>query len=127
MVEIQLPTGAELEPAARALLEARGHVDVLDGSVRVALGPLGVGRRVLLPLRARLSVAGTLRGLGVSVYDARALGERERAAMLPSRELEVATSGPEPLLPELDAVAPPDPVPLPIDPLPIRLGEAALR
>ncbi|MGE0790818.1 MAG: MG2 domain-containing protein [Sandaracinaceae bacterium] len=87
IVEIELPTGAELTAAANESLGARtergGGVLTLHLS---AMRP-GNERRIALPLR--WSVAGTLRGLGVSAY---ARERPDAVSLLAPRSLSIEES-----------------------------------
>lgn len=69
VVEITLPTGAELTAAALARMRSYARsVDASASLLRVVLEPLAPGaeRRVVLPIR--WSVAGTLAGIGAAAY-----------------------------------------------------------
>jgi hypothetical protein len=122
IVDIQLPSGAELDIGARALLTRAGSVSITDDGVRIALSAMRVGGSVRIPLRVRSSLAGSLRGLGVTVRDAR--GDDGRVAVLPSRAVEIPEAGPEPAFDEPAPSPAPPPVPLPSDPMPRALVES---
>ncbi len=124
VITIQLPSGAELDTEARRLLGRHGTLSHTDDGVRLRLPPLRVGEEVRIVLRARWTLAGTLRGLGVTVSDER--GEAERVAVIASRSIEIPEEGDEPELDPRDRMRPPTapaPVPLPIDPLPRALSD----
>lgn len=89
VVEVDLPTGAELTEASRTLVAGRcGCRPDRSGDVLTLALPLllpGAERRIPLPLR--WSVGGRLPGLGVVAW---ADGRDERASVLPPREVSVA-------------------------------------
>lgn len=122
ILDIQLPSGAELDVGARQLLARSGRLTTTEDGVHLALPPLRVGARLRIPLRIRSSLAGSLRGLGAVLRDAR--GEEERVAVLPSRALVIEESGPEPTFEDEGPASEPAPVPLPRDPLPMPLVES---
>jgi len=64
IVEVQLPTGAELPPTALAELGVR--VERLDDLLTLHLPAMRPGNERRIPLHLRWSVAGELRGLGLS-------------------------------------------------------------
>jgi hypothetical protein len=118
VVEVELPSGAELdEPTREALadlLRADAHQE--GRTLVLPLKPLAPGGWVRLPLPARWSVGGTLRGLGAVAYDA--LGP-DRAgvlpvAVLPSRGVEIPDEGSQPEPPDAEASEPPRPIPPPL-------------
>jgi hypothetical protein len=124
VIDIQLPSGAELDIEARRLLMRHGTLSNTIDGVRLHLSPLRVGAEVRIVLRARWTLAGSLRGLGVTLSDER--GEADRVSVLASRAVEIPEDGPEPELEPRDLLRPvsaPAPVPLPIDPLPRALAE----
>jgi hypothetical protein len=126
IVEIQLPAGAELdEPTREGLASVTAAAPALDGNVlRLELRPLAPGAALTLPIRVRWSLGGSFRGLGVAVYDDAAGGSGPPpTAVLPSRAVEIADTGPEPTPLESDLPGPPEPVPPPIVPLPRPLSE----
>lgn len=85
VLEIELPTGAELTEADRLRMGARA-VERGEGVLTLRLPPLRPGneRRIRLPLR--WSVAGRLRGLGVVGY---ADDRPEDVTVLAPRELAI--------------------------------------
>jgi hypothetical protein len=92
VVELDLPAGAELDEAARAEL-ARYTVRspiVAARTLTLRLRPLRPGGVVRLPLALRWSVAGALRGLGVSAY---ASDSPQAATVLPSRAVVISEGG----------------------------------
>lgn len=97
-IDLQLPTGAELDVEARALLGRAGRVETTPDGVRITLRPIRVGGVVRIALRARWSLAGSLRGLGVVLRDGRA--EPDRVAVLPSTDVEIPETGDEPSYPD---------------------------
>lgn len=126
IVEIQLPAGAELdEPTREGLASVTAAPAALEGNVlRLELRPLAPGAALTLPIRVRWSLGGTFRGLGVAVFDEAAGGSGPPpAAVLPSRAVEIADTGPEPTPLDLDLPGPPEPVPPPIVPMPRPLSE----
>ncbi len=88
VVEISLPTGAELTAAALARVR-RGvrSADATPSLLRVVLPPLAPGaeQRVALPIR--WSVAGTLAGIGAAAY---ATDRADAVSVLAPRPLEIA-------------------------------------
>jgi len=124
VIDIQLPSGAELDTESRRLLMRHGALSNTEEGVRIHLSPLRVGAELRIVLRARWTLAGSLRGLGVTLSDER--GEADRVAVLPSRAVEIPEEGEEPELEPRDLLRPPsapEPVPLPFDPLPRALAE----
>ena len=69
-VEVELPTGAELEPSSYAALEqrSRGRPTLHRKTLQIPLRPLLPGREVRLPLRVRWTVPGALRAFGVAAF-----------------------------------------------------------
>jgi hypothetical protein len=130
VVEVQLPAGAELDEPTRDALSTRlaAPASVEGSTLRLELRALAPGGYVRLPVPARWSVGGTLRGLGASAWDDAqpTSGEDLSVAVLPSREVTIADRGEEPEAPESEASPPPrppEPIPLPIDPMPRALSE----
>jgi hypothetical protein len=88
IIEIDLPTGAELNESSRSILaslsasppDLRGNVLTL----RLRSMPPGVERRIRLPLR--LTVGGLLPGLGVTAY---AADRPETVSVVPPRALRI--------------------------------------
>jgi hypothetical protein len=69
IVEIELPTGAELTEADRARMGVRVRsIARGDGVLTLHLAPQRPGNEVRIPLPLRWSVAGTLAGLGMVGY-----------------------------------------------------------
>ncbi len=69
VVEIALPTGAELTEAALTLTRRRVRsAQVTESLLRVVLAPLAPGAECRVPLPIRWSVAGTLMGIGAAAY-----------------------------------------------------------
>jgi hypothetical protein len=114
VVEIQLPAGAELDEASReGLASLSGVAPSIEGNVlRLELRPMAPGASIRIPLRARWSLGGSFRALGVSVTDeASALGA---AAVLASRAVEIADEGPEPSAEEAELPGAPTRLPPPV-------------
>jgi len=121
IVEIDLPGGAELDEPSRRALAALTRVEpTIEGrTLRLALRPLAPGAKISMPLGLRWTVGGTIRGLGVTVFDdSPTLGESTARAVLVSRSVELPDHGVEPAAPEpeeeTEAPPPPPPIPLPI-------------
>lgn len=116
VAEVDLPAGVELDQPTRDALEARVRsVSQLGRTLVMELRPIPAGGSITLPLPLRYSVSGTVRGLGVSVYDQNVRGGTVRpAAVLPSRALSIPDVGPEPEAAESRTSAPPPPIPPPI-------------
>ena len=122
VVEVDLPAGAELdEPARRALTAMTRSVPTIEGrTLRLALRAMPPGARVRLPLGVRWTVGGSIRGLGVTTYDAAPnVGGVVARAVLVSRLVELPDHGSEPMAAEGEVVEPvaplpPAPIPLPI-------------
>jgi hypothetical protein len=125
VVEIQLPAGAELDEATRDVLSSRcaAPAAVEGSTLHLELRSIAPGGYVRLPIPARWSAGGSLRGLGVSAWDDAqpASGEDLPVAVLASREVVIADRGEEPEAPEHEGSPPPrppDPEPIPFDPIP---------
>jgi hypothetical protein len=90
MVEIELPTGAELTAADRARMGRRAHgVQQGDGVLTVTLPPLRPGNELRIPLPLRWTVRGRLQGLGMAVY---AEDRPEEVTLVPPRALSITES-----------------------------------
>lgn len=92
VLEVDLPAGAELDEAARSELArftVRSPV-VAGRTLTLRLRPLRPGGVVKLPIALRWSVAGALRGLGVSAY---ASDSPQAATVLPSRAVTISEGG----------------------------------
>ena len=89
IVEIDLPTGAELDETAFEHLQQRLVRRPVheQKTMRMELRTLLPGRSVEIPLRLRWTVAGRLRGLGVSAH---AAPRPDRAVVIAPRVLEIA-------------------------------------
>ncbi len=88
VVEIAMPTGAELTAAALSRIREPGRrVDLTASLLTVALEPIAPGaeRRILLPVR--WSIAGTLAGIGASAY---ATDRLDAVSVLVPAPLEIA-------------------------------------
>ncbi len=88
VLEIDLPTGAELDETAFAHLERRLVRRPVheQKTVRMNLRTLLPGRSIEIPLRLRWTVAGRVRGLGVSAH---AAPRPDRAIVIAPRTLEI--------------------------------------
>lgn len=95
IIEIYLPSGAEIEQSALEDLQRQtGHAPELDGRIlRLELPPLAPGESFATELRIRWSVAGELRGLGMVGY---AQDRPRAAAVVPTRVLRISESRVEP-------------------------------
>ena len=117
IVEIELPAGAELdEPTRERLSTLLAAPAELDGStLRLALRPMAPGGFARIPIRARWSVGGALRGLGASAWDdtSAARADVRPVRVLASREVTLADRGDEPDEAEAEESAPPRPPPPP--------------
>lgn len=123
VVEVDLPAGAELdEPARRALAAMTRTVPTIEGrTLRLALRAMSPGARIRLPLGVRWTVAGTIRGLGVTAYDdAPNVGGVVARAVLPSRAIALPDHGSEPIAPTAEVSEPP-PTPPPPTPIPLPM------
>jgi hypothetical protein len=89
VVEIDLPTGAELTAQARASIGARAAraPDRTGDVLTLTLTPLPPGAERRIPLPLRWSVGGTLVGLGVAAFGA---DRPDRATILPPRPVTIA-------------------------------------
>lgn len=120
VVEVDLPAGAELdEPARRALAQMTRSEPTIEGrTLRLSLRPMAPGARIRLPLGLRWTVAGTMRGLGVTAYDdAPTVGGVIARSVVPSRAIELADHGAEPEAATGETEEPPPPPPPPPMPL----------
>ncbi|MEM9071460.1 MAG: MG2 domain-containing protein [Myxococcota bacterium] len=87
VVEVALPTGAELDAEALSVLRRRlRRVERDRNTLRLHLRPLLPGRAITLPLQVRWTVGGELRGLGMVAYEA---NSPERATVAPPEVLTV--------------------------------------
>jgi hypothetical protein len=69
VVEIELPTGAELTARDRGRIAAHAReVRSAEGVLRVTLGPMPPGAERRVPIPLRWSVDGKLKGLGVAAW-----------------------------------------------------------
>lgn len=89
IVEIDLPTGAELTAQGRTSIAARaGRAPDRTGDVlTITMTPLPPGAERRIPLPLRWSVGGTLVGLGVAAF---AADRPDRATILPPRPVTIA-------------------------------------
>lgn len=88
VVEISLPTGAELTAAALARVQrVVAHADVSASLLRVVTTPLAPGAEHRIPLPVRWSVAGTLAGVGASAW---ATDRPDAVTVMPPSPLEIA-------------------------------------
>lgn len=92
LVEIELPTGAELTERDRArMADRRVRVERGGGVLTLHLPPMRPGNELTVPLPLRWGVAGELLGLGVSAYSA---DRPEAATVLAPRTLEIEGGAP---------------------------------
>jgi hypothetical protein len=88
IVEIELPTGAELTEADRARMGlAARSIERGEGVLTLRLAPLRPGNEVRIALPVRWSLAGRLVGLGTSGY---ALDRMDAVTIVPPRTLGIA-------------------------------------
>lgn len=88
VVEIALPTGAELTSTALAEVQEQARSATATPTLlRVVLRPLAPGAEARIPLHVRWSIAGTLDGLGVAAW---ASDRDDAVSLLPPRPIEVA-------------------------------------
>lgn len=117
IVEIEMPAGTELdEPTREALAGLLVSPASMEGTtLHLELRPMAPAGYVRIPIRARWAVSGSLRGLGVSVYDEAGPGASglRPTAILPSRAVEIADHGPETTAEEPESSPPPRPPPPP--------------
>lgn len=86
VVEVQLPTGVQLDPSWRAGLGAVRNVSMREpGFLRFEFGPIAEGVRMAVPLNFRWRLPIMTRGLAVIAYDA---SHPERMTILPARDLQ---------------------------------------
>jgi hypothetical protein len=88
VVEIAMPTGAEITAAALVRVRASGRrVNLSESLLTVGLEPIAPGaeRRIVLPIR--WSIAGTLAGIGASAY---ATDRLDAVSVLVPAPLEIA-------------------------------------
>lgn len=122
VVEIDLPAGAELDEPARVALTAmtRSAPTIEGRTLRLALRAMSPGARIRVPLGLRWTVAGDLRGLGVTAYDATPnVGGVVARAVLPSHLVQLADHGVEPEAAVSETEEPPSPPPPPPGPQPL--------
>jgi hypothetical protein len=135
VLEIDLPAGVELDEPTRTAIASHASAQATQETrtLRIPLRALSPGGTVRIPLPLRFSVAGNLRGLGVSLYDdVTTYDDTFAYGVLPARALVVPDTGPEPTQAEGEATSPPvDPIepPRPIVPMlrPLAPGEEVRR
>lgn len=95
LVEIDVPSGAELDQESRELIARRtAGLPLLTGrTLALRLRTLPPGGFVRVPLPLRWSVSGTLSGLAIAAYAGPELSAG--VTVVPPRELTVADEGPE--------------------------------
>ena len=118
VAEVDLPAGAELDEATRERLGAlTAAPPTLEGrTLRLRLRPIAPGGFARIPLPARWSTGGVLRGLGVTAFDDANPSSLDGppVALLASRAVEIADRGTEPR--EVEGAASPEPAPPPPPP-----------
>jgi hypothetical protein len=124
-VDIEMPAGTELdEPTRDAMASLLAEPATMEGTtLHLVLRPIAPAGFMRIPVRARWSLAGSLRGLGVSFVDEAgpATDGMYGTAILPSRAIDIADRGPEVQVQEPDESAAPRPPPPP--PMPRPLAE----
>ncbi len=92
MIEVDLPTGAELTASSRGAIAARAArgPDRSGDVITVTLLPMPPGAVRRIPLPIRWSVGGTLVGLGVAAF---AADREDRATILPPRSVTIVSRG----------------------------------
>jgi hypothetical protein len=126
VVDIEMPAGTELdEPTRDALANLLTEPVQIEGTtMRLVLRPIAPAGYVRIPIRARWSLGGSLRGLGVSVVDESGPSSDglRPTAILASRAVEITDRGPEAQVEHAESSPPPRPPPPP--PMPRPLAEA---
>src|SRR6185369_2936017 len=106
-VDIEMPAGTELdEPTRDAMAALLAEPATIEGTtLHLVLLPIAPAGFTRLPVRARWSLAGTLRGLGVSVVDEAgpARDGLRPTAILPSRAVEIPDHGGEAAAPTAES------------------------
>ncbi len=124
-VDIEMPAGTELdEPTRDAFASLLAEPATVEGTtLHLVLRPIAPAGFTRIPVRARWSLAGNLRGLGVSFVDEAgpSVAGMHPTAILPSRAIEIADHGPEASVEHADATPAPRPPPPP--PMPRPLAE----
>jgi hypothetical protein len=100
LIEIDVPSGAELDQDTRDVLERRFAAPVLltGRTLALRLRPLPPGGVVRIPLPLRWSVSGTLSGLGIAAYAGPELGAG--VTVVAPRVIEIADEGEEAARPD---------------------------
>lgn len=118
IVEIELPAGAELDETTRERLSQllAAPAEIEGSTMRLELRPMAPAGFLRLPIRARWSVGGTLRGLGASAWDDASPphADARPVRVLASREVVLADRGTELDEAEVEESEPPRPQPPPI-------------
>ena len=124
-LDIEMPAGTELdEPTRDAFASLLAEPATIEGTtLHLVLRPIAPAGFTRIPVRARWSLAGSLRGLGVSFVDEAGPSTQgmHPTAILPSRAVEIADHGPEASVEHADATPAPRPPPPP--PMPRPLAE----
>ncbi len=124
-VDIEMPAGTELdEPTRDGIASLLAEPATIEGTtLHLVLRPIAPAGFTRIPVRARWSLAGTLRGLGVSFVDEAgpSVEGMHPTAILSSRAVEVVDRGPEVSSEHPDATPAPRPPPPP--PMPRPLAE----
>lgn len=122
VVEIDLPSGTEIDEQTQERLTAITGVapTIEERTLRLTLHSLAPGARLRIPLALRWSLAGSLRGLGVTAFDAST--ETDASGLRPSRIvasrlIEIADHGAEPTPTDPESISPPPAPPEPIPPI----------
>lgn len=122
-VDIEMPAGTELdEPTRDAFASLLAEPATIEGTtLHLVLRPMAPAGFTRIPIRARWSLAGSLRGLGVAFVDEAgpSVEGMHPTAILPSRGVDIADRGAEASVedpeasPEPAPPPPPPPIPLP--------------
>lgn len=126
-VDIEMPAGTELdEPTRDAMAALLAEPATIEGTtLHLVLRPIAPAGFVRIPVRARWSLAGSLRGLGVGFVDEAgpSVDGMHPTAILPSRAVDIADRGAEVSAERADATPTPEPPPPPPPPMPRPLAE----
>ncbi len=124
-IDIEMPAGTELdEPTREAFAALLAEPATIEGTtLHLVLRPMAPAAVTRIPVRARWSLAGSLRGLGVSFVDEAgpSVDGMHPTAILVSRTVEIADRGPEVTSQPADIA--PEPQPPPPPPMPRPLAE----
>lgn len=124
-LDIEMPAGTELdEPTRDAFASLLAEPVTIEGTtLHLVLRPMAPAAVTRIPIRARWSLAGSLRGLGVSFVDEAgpSVDGMHPTATLVSRAVDIADHGPEASAQPADVA--PEPQPPPPPPMPRPLSE----